>query len=154
MKNLYIFLLLLFYVSINAQVFKKISNSKIDAERLELAKEFSALFFAKCEKQDYTEFKDYKMSVTLAKKLTEDNIKKTCESTSRSSGKITISDLKTVYDFKYTRIYDPIDYFVFNILTENPNSNYKYAIVSIYHDQNIIDGVYLSDRLPSEKKKK
>lgn len=152
-KN-YCFFLLFVFASFNAQAYKKISTSKIDKVRLELAQQFGSSFLAKCEKQDYSAFTGFKMSVSLTNTLSEGFIQKSCETALKKMKEPRLAGLEAVYDFKYTHNNDPIDYFVFNLVDAVADQGYRYMVVPIYHDQNIINAIYLSDRLPSEKKKK
>ena len=60
------------------------------AERIKLVKNFATEYFAKCEKQDYSEFQGYKMDVNLKKKLDPESFKKSCEYYNSRYGTITI----------------------------------------------------------------
>lgn len=136
-------------MSFNAQKFTKISEKKIDKDRLQIAEKFTKTYLDKCEKQDFTAIEGFNISTRMQNYLTENKMKYYCNKV-LESGKIEILALEGVYLGPYSRNYDPQDLYVFKVKTEK-ESKIKYINVSVFRDQNYING-FLFSEIPTNKR--
>ena len=152
MKNiLTVICLFLYLIAFSQKNYSKIKNSKINQARLEMSKKFINEFLSKCEKNDFAEFNQFKISKKLEKHLYND-VPKPCANFLNTFGKLKVLGLNSAYLNKKTKNYDPLDLYIFDIESEKVLS-IKFISVWMYHDQNIIDGIRLSREKPWEKSK-
>ena len=108
------------------------------AERIKLVKNFATDYFAKCEKQDYSEFQGYKVDVNFKNKLTPESLQRSCEYYNSRYGTITIGELseaKSNYSPK-----DFLDYFLFKAKASKSDS-VQSVRVNIYRDNNMLERI-------------
>lgn len=132
--------------------YTKIKSSKVNKERLEIGHHFISEYLSKCESKDYSNFKNFILSKNLDNKLFE-NRGKSCENILNRNGKITVKALNSAYIHNYSKNIDPVEMFVFDIDTEK-KSDLKYITVWVYHDQNVIGGIWISKEIPLHKNEK
>ncbi|REC44381.1 hypothetical protein [Chryseobacterium sp. 5_R23647] len=130
--------------------YTKISTSKINTERVNVSENFIKEYYKKCENKDYSQFAGFILDKRLERKLFDDYEKK-CEEVNQS-GKINIVKLNSVYIKDYTKNSDPIELIVFDADFEK-SKDLKYINVWIYRDQNVINGILISEEKPFVKSK-
>ncbi len=141
MKHFYILTMvfsILMTVSCASKYRPDLKGKAKSAERIKLVKNFATEYFAKCEKQDYSEFQGYKMDVNLKKKLDPESFKKSCEYYNSRYGTITIGELseaKSNYSPK-----DFLDYFIFKARASKSDS-VQAVRVNIYRDNNMLERI-------------
>ncbi len=119
-------------------------------ERIKLVKNFATDYFAKCEKQDYSEFQGYKMDVNFKNKLSPENFKKSCEYYDSKYGTITVGELseaKSNYSPK-----DFLDYFIFKAKASKSDS-VQAVRVNIYRDNNMMERISIPRYRTSKSKR-
>lgn len=126
--------------------YTKISNSKINSERVQISEQFIKEYFTKCENKDFSKFNNFVLDKRLERKLSEDFEKK-CEEILQKKGKITIKKFNSAYLQDFSKDKDPIEYIVFDADFEK-SKDLKYVGVWIYRDQNIISGIWISKKKP------
>ncbi|MET3535156.1 hypothetical protein [Chryseobacterium limigenitum] len=130
------------------KIYTKISDSKINQERLQVAQNFINQYLDKCKNKDYTEFKDFIISKKIEKEVNEGR-EKACLGTEN----VKILGLNSVYIQNYSKDYDPVELFVYDISDEK-YPTHKYISTWVYHDKNVIGGLWISEEKPIYKKKK
>ncbi|AZB29233.1 hypothetical protein [Chryseobacterium balustinum] len=130
--------------------YTKISTSKINTERVNVSENFIKEYYKKCENKDYSQFAGFILDKRLERKLFDDYEKK-CEEVNQS-GKINTVKLNSVYIKDYTKNSDPIELIVFDADFEK-SKDLKYINVWIYRDQNVINGILISEEKPFVKSK-
>src|SRR6218665_2910253 len=139
MKSFYILsmvLLGLMTISCASKYRPDLKGKNRSAERIKLVKNFATEYFAKCEKQDYSEFQGYKMDINFKNKLTPESFKKSCEYYNSRYGTITVGELtdaKSNYSPK-----DFLDYFIFKAQASKSDS-VQSVRVNIYRDNNMLE---------------
>lgn len=124
--------------------YAKISNTKVNSERKEVALNFAKAYLEKCEKKDYTPFQDFNITGRVQYSLNQ-NFEKSCQQINENLGKIEIKNLEAAYLQKYTKDLDPIDLMVFTMTSEKVQKP-LFVNVWIYHDKNFISGINFSER--------
>lgn len=153
MKGLKLITLVLSLLMITSCVSKykpDLKGKNKSPERVALVKSFAVDFFAKCEKQDYTEMQGYKMDFNLKNKLNPENIKKSCDYYNKTYGTITVGDLaeaKSNYSPK-----DFLDYFIFKA-KGSKNDSVKSVRVNIYRDNNIFERISIPRNKTTQSKR-
>lgn len=147
MRKLFCF----FAISISVIVFSqksytKISNSKINNERVQISEQFIKEYLSKCENKDFSKFNNFILDKRLERKLS-DGFEKKCEETLQNNGKITIKKFNSAYLQDFTKDRDPIEYIVFDADFEK-SKDLKFISVWIYRDQNVISGIWISKEKP------
>ena len=137
-----IILILLFFTTLlNAQnVYKKISEHKIDSSRLNVSKNFINEYLQKCINKDYSEFKDFNLSKRM-ELFIKNEYEKSCDEKIKIYGKIDVLKFNSAYIHKYTINNDPLELFIYEIKTEKL-PKIKYLSVWIFQDKNYINGIY------------
>ncbi|REC56443.1 hypothetical protein DRF62_03820 [Chryseobacterium piscium] len=130
--------------------YTKISTSKINTERVNVSENFIKEYYKKCENKDYSQFAGFILDKRLERKLFDDYEKK-CEEVNQS-GKFNAVKLNSVYIKDYTKNSDPIELIVFDADFEK-SKDLKYINVWIYRDQNVINGILISEEKPFVKSK-
>lgn len=130
--------------------YTKISTSKINTERVNVSENFIKEYYKKCENKDYSQFAGFILDKRLERKLFDDYEKK-CEEVNQS-GKINTIKLNSVYIKDYTKNSDPIELIVFDADFEK-SKDLKYINVWVYRDQNVINGILISEEKPFVKSK-
>lgn len=130
------------------KIYTKINDSKINLERLQVAQSFINQYLDKCKNKDYTEFKGFIISKKIEKEVNQDR-EKACLDTEN----IKILGLNSVYIQDYTKDYDPVELFIYDISDEK-NPTHKYLSTWVYRDKNVIGGLWISQEKPIYKKKK
>jgi hypothetical protein len=128
--------------------YTKIDNSKVNQERLQIAEKFINQYLDKCKNKDYTEFKNFIISKRIEKEVNE-GMEKACSNT----GKVKISKFNSAYIFNNTKNNDPVELFIFDIDNEKDRT-LKYLSTWVYHDKNVIGGLWISKEKPINKKNK
>ncbi|MBD3905127.1 hypothetical protein NAL32_11205 [Chryseobacterium sp. Ch-15] len=131
--------------------YTKISTSKINTERVGVSENFIKEYYKKCENKDYSQFTHFILDKRL-ERILFDNYEKKCEEVNQS-GKINAIKLNSVYIKDYTKNSDPVELIVFDADFEK-SKDLKYINVWIYRDQNIINGILISEEKPFVKPKK
>lgn len=131
--------------------YTKISTSKISTERVGVSENFIKEYYKKCENKDYSQFTHFILDKRL-ERILFDNYEKKCEEINQS-GKIKAIKLNSVYIKDYTKNSDPVELIVFDADFEK-SKDLKYINVWIYRDQNIINGILISEEKPFVKPKK
>lgn len=131
--------------------YSKISNTKINQNRLEISKKFVNAYLNKCENDDFTKFDEFTLSKRLEKFFSE-KIEGSCKKSIEMYGKLTVLNLNSAYLNKYSKDYDPLDLYIFDAQSEK-SQNIKYISVWVYHDQNVISGIWISKEKPLGKSK-
>lgn len=131
--------------------YTKISTSKINTERVGVSENFIKEYYKKCENKDYSQFTHFILDKRL-ERILFDNYEKKCEEVNLS-GKIKAIKLNSVYIKDYTKNSDPVELIVFDADFEK-SKDLKYINVWIYRDQNIINGILISEEKPFVKPKK
>lgn len=126
--------------------YSKISSSKVNQERLKLSENFISEFLSRCVKNDFTNFNQFKISKRVERFL-ETEVQKTCETFTETYGNIKVLGFNSAYLNKSTKDYDPIDLYIFDAAADK-NPETKYINVWVYHDQNIINGIWISKEKP------
>lgn len=148
MKKLLLFgLMNLSAFSFGQKLYTKISDSKINQERLKVAESFINQYVEKCKNKDYTPFENFTIAKRIEKKVNEES-----ESNCKGVENITVLGFNSAYILDYAKNDDPLDLFVFDIQYEGKES--KYISTWIYHDQNVINGLWISKEKPLYKEKK
>ncbi len=136
MKNIYLVLLIsISAISCNSR-YLTIPVSKISDERKQIAQNFVETYFQKCEKQDYSEFKNFNISKRFLAKTAPDTIKKNCNYLYRKYGKITVHRLVSANTAKSPK--DFLDVFNFKITVEK-TAEPVYLHLGMYRDQNYLE---------------
>ncbi len=130
------------------KLYTKISDSKVNSERLQIAKNFIDQYIGKCKDKDYSELKDFIISKRIEKDLNNDR-EKNCP----NAENVTVLGLNSVYLMDYAKDDDPVELFIFDINHEK-ESALKYISTWVYHDKNVIGGIWISKEKPLYKKKK
>lgn len=130
--------------------YTKISSSKISTERIKVSENFIKEYYKKCENKDYSQFLNFILDKRLERKLFDDYEKK-CEEVDQS-GKINTIKFNSAYLKDYTKNSDPLELIVFDADFEK-SKDQKYINVWIYHDQNVINGIWISKEKPFVKSK-
>ena len=131
--------------------YTKISTSKINTERVGVSENFIKEYYKKCENKDYSQFTHFILDKRL-ERILFDNYEKKCEEVNLS-GKINAIKLNSVYIKDYTKNSDPVELIVFDADFEK-SKDLKYINVWIYRDQNVINGILISEEKPFVKPKK
>lgn len=153
MKPLYILamvFLMLMAVSCTSKYRPDLKGKAKSPERIKLVKNFATDYFAKCEKQDYSEFQGYKMDVNFKNKLSPENFKKSCEYYNSKYGTITVGELseaKSNYSPK-----DFLDYFIFKA-KGSKNDSVQAVRVNIYRDNNMLERISIPRYRTSNSKR-
>lgn len=153
MKQVYILSLVfsvLMTVSCASKYRPDLKGKNRSAERIKLVKNFAIDYFAKCEKQDYSEFQGYKMDVNLKNKLDPESFKRSCEYYNDKYGTITIGDLseaKSNYSPK-----DFLDYFIFKA-KGSKNDSVQFVRINIYRDNNMLERISIPRYRASKSKR-
>lgn len=129
--------------------YTKIKPSHVNQERMVISKDFTTEFLQRCESNNFAGFNRFKVSKKLEARLKND-ASKICVMFPDKYGNIKLIGLNSVYFNTKTKNYDPLDLYIFDIVSEK-NRDVKFISVWIYHDQNIIDGIWLSTAKPWEK---
>lgn len=146
MKIFTLIFLIAFTFSFGQSGYKKISESKINTERLRISKDFIDSFLTKCTDKNYSEFKGFHFSKKMELFYKED-YQKSCEKSENIYGKIDILKFNSVYLNKRTVHSDPLELFVYEAKTEK-DPKIKYVSVWMYRDQNYINGIWISKEKP------
>jgi hypothetical protein len=96
-------------------------------------------------------FDEFTLSKRLEKFFSE-KIEGSCKKSIEMYGKLTVLNLNSAYLNKYSKDYDPLDLYIFNVQSEK-SQDIKYISVWIYHDQNIIGGIWVSEEIPLGRSK-
>lgn len=131
--------------------YTKIGTSKISTERVDVSENFIKEYYNKCENKDYSQFTHFILDKRL-ERILFDNYEKKCEEVNQS-GKINAIKLNSVYIKDYTKNSDPVELIVFDVDFEK-SKDLKYINVWIYRDQNVINGILISEEKPFVKSKK
>lgn len=121
--------------------YKALSSENNTKERQNLAKSFAQQFYAKCEKQDYSEIQGFNMDVNFKQKFSSEFIEKVCQSSDRKFGKITIGNLYSAKTRTYPENY--LDFFEFNIKTEKSDS-VKFVRLGLTRDKDFFSAFVIS----------
>jgi len=142
MKKIIILLAITSYLFVFSQKnYTKISSSKISTERVKVSENFIKEYYKKCENKDYSQFTNFILDKRLERKLFGDYDKK-CEEVNQS-GKINSIKFNSAYIKDYTKNSDPLELIIFDADFEK-SKDLKYINVWIYHDQNVINGIWIS----------
>jgi len=153
MKHFYILSMvfsILMTVSCASKYRPDLKGKNRSAERIKLVKNFAIDYFAKCKKQDYSEFQGYKMDVNFKNKLSPESFRKSCEYYESKYGTITIGELseaKSNYSPK-----DFLDYFIFKAKASKSDS-VQAVRVNIYRDNNMLERISIPRYRASKSKK-
>lgn len=131
--------------------YTKIKTSKVNKERLEISEKFIDEYINKCKRADYSAFEKFTLSKSFEKQYREKG-KDACEKIPQIYGDIKVLNFDSAYLHKYSKNFDPADLYVFNFTSEKL-PQIKYISVWIYHDQNIIGGIWVSEEIPLERSK-
>lgn len=153
--HLYIFALLglisLSSCNTGRPYFKNLASEHNTKERQNLAKSFAEQFFAKCEKQDYSEIQGFNMDVNFKQKVSSETIEKICKSFDRKLGKITIGNLYSAKTRTFPKDY--MDFFEFNIKNEK-NDSIKFLRIGLTRDKDFLSAFSVTkDELINYRKK-
>ena len=154
MKRIFLFyLLFLAIINSNAQkLYKEIPSKKVNAEKVNYAKGFISEFLKKCETKNYTtKYSEFKISDHLQTFLDKNNIE-VCEVNEKIYGKITLQDINSIYNDRYTNLYNPAELYIFNVSTEK-NKEIKYISIWMTQNEKMIDGIWISREKPLKKNK-
>jgi len=153
MKHFYILTMvfsMLMTVSCASKYRPDLKGKARSAERIKLVKDFATTYFAKCEKQDYSDFKGYKLDVNMQNRLSPENFKKSCEYYNNRYGTITVGELseaKSNYSPK-----DFLDYFIFKAKASKSDS-VQAVRVNIYRDNNMLERISIPKYRTSKSKR-
>lgn len=131
--------------------YSKISDTKINQERLEISKNFIDTYLNKCKNSDFTKFDQFILSKSLEKFFLNE-IEKSCKKSVEMYGKLKVLNFNSAYLNKYTKNFDPLDLYVFDVQSEKL-PDIKYISVWVYHDQNVVSGIWISKEKPLGKSK-
>ncbi len=115
------------------------------------AKKFVNAYLNKCENDDFTKFDEFTLSKRLEKFFSE-KIEGSCKKSIELYGKLTVLNLNSAYLNEYSKDYDPLDLYIFDAQSEK-SQDIKYISVWVYHDQNVISGIWISKEKPLGKSK-
>lgn len=146
MKKILILLTILSSLIAFSQKYTKISNSKVDSERVKIGEQFIKEYFSKCENKDFSPFTNFILDKRFERKLREDFEKK-CEESLQKNGKMILKKFNSAYLQNYSKDKDPIEYIVFDADFEK-SKDLKFVSVWIFRDQNIISGIWVSKEKP------
>lgn len=130
------------------KLYTKINDSKVNKERLEVAKNFIGQYIGKCKDKDYSELKDFIISKRIEKDLYKDR-EKNCP----NAENVKVLGFNSVYLMDYAKDDDPVELFIFDINHEKEPA-LKYISTWVYRDKNVIGGIWISKEKPLYKKKK
>lgn len=132
--------------------YRKLSSKDINIERVEFAKKFVEEYFNKCRTFDYTPFSNYIFDKRIEKSI--NNIEESCAKLKNYfNDKIEVSQVNSVYDYKYLSDVDPVDLIIFDTQFQTPEKH-KFVSVWMYHERNIIGGILISEEKPLKSKSK
>ncbi|MGI9651620.1 hypothetical protein [Chryseobacterium sp. RLHN22] len=152
MKKIILALAIISSLQLSSQKhYTKISNSKIDQDRINLSENFIRDYYRKCSNKDYSQFTNFTLDKRLERILYDDYERK-CEEVNKN-GKIMHLKFNSAYIKDYTKNSDPVELIVFDADLENA-PELKYINVWIYRDQNIINNILTSTEKPFSKSKK
>ena len=132
--------------------YKRIPISKLNSERKIIATQFATDYIEKCNSKDYKPFTNYNISVKM-NSILRATFKRNCQKFEEQFGKMILLELESAYLQKFSQDKDPIDLLIFPISTEK-DSPKMYLNLWIYHDQNYISGLIISERKYYETLKK
>lgn len=137
---------------LNAQkLYKEIPAKKISSEKVKLSKNFINNFLEKCADKDYTNFTDYNLSNHF-KKFIDENLEQVCTNNEKVYGVIKTENLNSVYNDRYSNLYNPVELYIYNVSTEK-NKEVKFISIWMTQNENLIDGIWISNYKPLEKAK-
>lgn len=143
--------LLISVFTFSQKYYTKIKSSKVNKERLEISEKFIDKYINKCKRSDYSAFEKFTLSKSFEKQYREKG-KDACEKIPQIYGDIKVLNFDSAYLHKYSKDFDPTDLYVFNFTSEKL-PQIKYISVWIYHDQNIIGGIWVSEEIPLGRSK-
>ncbi|WP_027376447.1 hypothetical protein [Kaistella palustris] len=135
MKKIAFFALPMLLASCNSR-YATVPLNKIPAERKHVAQNFAETLLSKCEKQDYSEFRNFNISKSFQRELVEDSLEAMCKRIVRRNGKITLEKLVSAHTPTSPR--DFIDVYNFKLKAEK-SATPVYLHLGMYRDQNFIE---------------
>jgi hypothetical protein len=134
-KLLYLLIVFSFFTSCNSR-YSLVSSNKITEERKLIARNFLESYYKKCEENDYSEFKNIKVSKRFERYLISDSIKSNCGRLERKEGKVTLGKFVSAHTANSPK--DFMDVYNFTITSEK-NPAGKYIHLGMYRDQNYLE---------------
>jgi hypothetical protein len=134
--------------SYGQKLYTKISDSKVNQERLKVAESFINQYIEKCKNKDYTAFDNFIIAKRIEKKVNEG-----FENNCKSIDKVKVLGFNSAHILDYTKNDDPLELFIFDI-SYGDQKELKYISTWIYHDKNVIDGLWVSKEKPLYRRKK
>ena len=134
------------------QYYKKIPISKVNYERRTTATQFAKEYIEKCNTKNYKPFEGFLIASKM-NSILKTSFKRNCLKNEELFGKMTLMDLESVHLQKFSEDKDPIDLLIYPIKTEKGHTE-LFLNLWIYHDQNYISGLVISERKYNETLKK
>ncbi len=136
MKNIYLFILIVFFLASCNSRYIVVPSNKVTSERKLIAQNFIETYLKKCDNKDYSALGGFNISKKFEAKLVSDSLEKNCERIVRTNGKITIEKFVSAHTFNSPK--DFLDVFNFKIKTEK-GSGRLFLHLGMYRDQNFIE---------------
>ena len=125
-----------------------LSGSEKSKERVAYVKSFTTEFFSKCEKEDFSEIKNYPMSINMKNRLEPENFRKLCSYYTNKYGKVTVGELSSASTDYSAR--DFLDNFFFHA-KGSKNDSLQYVRVKVYRDDNMIERISIPNYKTNKK---